>query len=174
MAYYQRILANEPLNLITLYNVGDLLHRQGLLEESKAAFRRLLELNPEDWGTHTQLGIILLKQGHPEEAWAELELEVDSQQQEIGRIHALPALGRKEEAQQRLDIFVQENQSWAAYPIAGIYASYGDSETAFTWLELAYQQRDSSMSGILSDPLLISLHDDPRWAGLLDRMGLPH
>lgn len=174
MAYYQRILANDPLNLITLYNVGDLLHRQGLLEESKAIFRRLLELNPEDWGTHTQLGIILLKQGHPEEAWAELDLEVDSQQQEIGRILALPALGRKEEAQLRLDNFVQQNQSWAAYPIAGIFAWHGDSETAFTWLERAYQQRDSSMSGIISDPLLTSLHDDPRWAGLLDRMGLPH
>lgn len=174
MAYYQRILANDPLNLITLYNVGDLLHRQGLLEESKAIFRRLLELNPEDWGTHTQLGIILLKQGHPEEAWAELDLEVDSQQQEIGRILALPALGRKEEAQLRLDNFVQQNQSWAAYPIAGIFAWHGDSETAFTWLERAYQQRDSSMSGIISDPLLTSLHDDPRWASLLDRMGLPH
>lgn len=174
MAYFQRVLNNEPLNLITLYNVGDTLHRQGLLEESKAAFRRLLELNPEDWGTHTQLGIILLKQGHPEEAWAELELEVDSQQQEIGRILALPALGRKEEAQLRLDIFIQKNQSWAAYPIAGIYARHGDSEAAFAWLERAYQQRDSSMSVILSDPLLTSLHDDQRWADLLDRMGLPH
>ena len=172
LAYFQRTLKVEPLDLVTLYNIGDVLFRQGHLEEAKTAYRRLLELNPEDWGTHTQLAIILLKQERPDEAWAELELEVDPQQQEIGRMLVLPALGREEEAQQRLDIFIQENQSWAAYPIATIYAWHGDSETAFSWLERAYQQRDSLMATIVFDPLLSSLHGDPRWAELLDRMGL--
>ena len=174
MAYYQKILVKEPLDLVALYNVGDTLLRQGRLEESKTAFRRLLELNPDDWGTHTQLGIILLKQGRPEDAWAELELEVDPQQQEIGRILALPALGRKEEAQKRLDAFIRENESWAAYPIAGMFAWHGDSDAAFKWLERAYQQRDGLMSTILLDPLLTHLNDDPRLSDLLERMGLPH
>ncbi|HEY5776822.1 MAG TPA: tetratricopeptide repeat protein [Xanthomonadales bacterium] len=172
--YYQQTLKVEPLDLVTLYNVGDVLFRQGRLEEAKSAYRRLLELNPEDWGTHTQLAIILLKQERLDEAWAELELEVDPQQQEIGRMLVLPALGREVEAQQKLDIFIQENQSWAAYPIATIYAWHGDSEAAFTWLERAYQQHDSLMSTIAFDPLLTSLHGDPRWAELLDRLGLPH
>jgi Flp pilus assembly protein TadD len=133
-----------------------------------------LELNPEDWGTHTQIGIVLLRQGLPEEAWAEIELEVDPQQKEIGSILALPALGRDAEAQQRLDDFTRENQSWAAYPIATMHAWHGDTEAAFTWLERAYQQRDGLMSTIAFDPLLNSLHGDPRWAELMDRMELPH
>jgi len=174
LGYYQRILEEDPLDLITLYNVADMLHRHGQLEQSEAAFRRLLELNPEDWGSHTRLAIIMLEQGRAQEAWNELELEVDPQQQEYGRILALSALGRSAEAGQRLQTFIEENQSWAAFLIATIHAWQGDPDAAFAWLDSAYQQRDGWMSGILKEPLFTPLHDDPRWVALVDRMGLPH
>jgi adenylate cyclase len=174
LAYYRRILDKEPLELISLYNVAEVLLRQGRLVESEAAFRRLLELNPEDWGTHTQLAIILLMQGEPQQAWRELDLEVDPLQQEFGRILALSSLERETEAAERLHAYIEENQSWAAFPIAGIYAWQGDVDTAFSWLETAIEQRDSSMTDILTQPLLTSLHDDPRWMGLLEQMGLPY
>ena len=108
------------------------------------------------------------------EAWAELELEVDPQQQEIGRIIVLPALGRDTEALEHLDAFIVENQSWASYPIAGIYAMRGEIETAFKWLDQAYQRRDLLIIDMVNDPLLETLHDDPRWVDLLDKMGLPN
>lgn len=174
LAYYRRILDREPLELISLYNVAEVLLRQGRLEESEAAFRRLLELNPEDWGTHTQLAIILLKQGKPQEAWRELELEVDPLQQEFGRILALSSLDREDEAAEMLDAYIEKNQTWAAFPIAGIYAWQGDVDSAISWLERAVEQRDSSLTDILTEPLLTGLHDDPRWMGLLEQMELPY
>lgn len=174
LALQQRILVSDPLNVIALYNVGNVLFLQGRMTESEAAYRRLLELNPEDWGTHTQLALIMLLLDRPQEAWAELELEVDPQQQEMGRIYVLPALGRDTEALQRLDVFIAKNQSWAAYPIAGIYSMRGDVETAFAWLDRAYQGRDALMIDILTNPLLENLHDDPRWGELLDKLNLPH
>jgi len=174
LAYYRRILDKEPLELISLYNVAEVLLKQGRLDESEAAFRRLLELNPEDWGTHTQLAIILLKQGKPQEAWRELELEVDPLQQEFGRILALSSLDRKDEAAGMLDAYIEENQSWAAFPIADIFAWQGDVDSAILWLERAIEQRDSSLTNIMTDPLLTTLHDDPRWTGLLEQMGLPY
>jgi len=174
LAFYQRILDQDPLNLIALYNKADSLHRLGRREDSRLAYGKLLELNPEDWGSHTQVAIILLQQDKPREAWQELDLEVDPQQQEFGRILVLPALGREAEAEQRLAVFIEQNQSWAAFPIAGIYAWNGDKESAFKWLEQAYQEHSGLLSAILMEPLLTSLHDDPRWGDLLDRMGLPH
>ena len=174
LALQRRILESDPLNVIALYNIGNNLFTQGRLEESEATYRRLLELNPEDWGTHTQLALIMLFQDRPQEAWAELELEVDPQQQEIGRIIVLPALGRDTEALERLDVFIEENQSWASYPIAGIYAMRGEIETAFKWLDQAYQRRDLLIIDMVNDPLLETLHDDPRWVDLLDKMGLPN
>lgn len=160
--------------MIGLYNKADTLHRLGRLEEARRAYGKLLELNPEDWGSHTQVAIILLQQGKPEEAWAELDLEVDPQQQQFGRILTLPALGRETEAEQRLAAFIEEHQSWAAYLIASIYSWHGDKDAAFQWLEQAYQQHSGLMSAVLLEPLLKPLNDDPRWGDLLDRMNLPH
>ena len=174
LAYYQRILDQDPLDLISLYNKADALHRLGRLEDARLAYGKLLELNPEDWGSHTQVAIIMLQQGQAQEAWLELDLEVDPQQQEYGRILALSALGREAEAQQRLAVFIEQHQSWAAFPIASIYAWQGDIDTAFNWLEQAYQQHSGLLSTILLEPLLAPLHDDPRWGDLLDRMNLPH
>jgi tetratricopeptide (TPR) repeat protein len=174
LAYYQRVLAQEPLDLIALYNVGNVLSKQLRLDEAEAAFRRLLELNPEDWGSHTVLATIMLLQDRPQEAWNELALEVDPQQQEWGRILALPALQRRDEAAQHLDAYIHQKQSWAAYLIAQVYAWHGDVDAAFAWLERAYQQRDAAVAELAGDPLLAGLHDDPRWPQLLDKMGLPY
>ena len=169
-----KMLANDPLNLIAQYNLGHALLVMGRLDESAAAFHRLLELNPEDWGTHGMLASIWLMQGDAQKAWDELELEIDPDSQEYGRILVLPALGREAEARQRLDAYILKNQSWAPTYIAGIYVSFGDVDKAFDWLERAYQNRDAAMTTLLQDPLLIKLKDDPRWNELLDRVGLPH
>jgi TolB-like protein/lipoprotein NlpI len=173
LAYYQQILEDDPLDLVTLYNAADQLHRLDRMDEAERTFRRLLELNPEDWGTHTQLAIIMLRQGRVEEAWAELALEVDPQQQEWGRLLALHSLGRTEEAEQRLQRFIADHQSWAKYLIASVHAWRGELDTAFDWLDRAVQAREAVLSDIKSNPLLTVLHDDPRWAVLMDRMGLP-
>jgi hypothetical protein len=134
----------------------------------------LLDLNPEDWGSHTQVAIIMLQQDRAQDAWNELELEVDPQQQEYGRILALFSLGKGEEARQRLDQFIEKNQSWGAFLIATIYAWNKDADTAFKWLDRAYAQHDALMSSLLKEPLFTNLHDDPRWQVLVDKMGLPH
>jgi hypothetical protein len=63
-------------------------------------------LNPEDWGTHSRLAIIYLRQKHPEHAMEELTLEPDPQMKEYARILVLPALGRGEEASERLDAYI--------------------------------------------------------------------
>jgi TolB-like protein/Flp pilus assembly protein TadD len=172
--YYQRILDQDPLNLVSLYNKATTLHRLGRLDEAMQTYGKLLELNPEDWGSHTQVAIILLQQGKPQQAWDELALEVDPQQQEYGRILVLPALGKKAEAEQRLTVFIEDNQSWAAFLIATYYAWHGDADSAFHWLDQAYEQHSGLLSAVLMEPLLEPLHNDPRWTDLLDRMNLPH
>ena len=174
LGFYQRILDQDPLDLVSLYNKADSIHRMGRLEEARLAYGKLLELNPQDWGSHTQVAIIMLQQDKPQEAWLELDLEVDPQQQEFGRILTLPALGKEAEAEQRLALFIEQHQSWAAYLIASIYAWHSDKDAAFHWLEQAYQQHSGLLSGVLMEPLLKSLHDDPRWGDLLERMNLPH
>jgi len=172
LGYLERALAEDPKNMVTMYNLAEVLHRAGRLNEATDAYRRLLELNPKDQGTHTQLAIIMLQQGDPEAAWRELELEPEPQQQEYGRLLALPALARSDEVEERLNSFIEKNQSWGSYFIANIYAWHGDKDNAFLWLNHAYQQRAGGITQVLLEPTLAALHDDPRWDDILQKLGL--
>jgi hypothetical protein len=49
----------------------------------------------------------------------------------------------------------------------------GETDLAFEWLQLAYEQKDGGMSEIIGNFFLRQLHSDPRWADLLSQLGLP-
>jgi hypothetical protein len=61
-----------------------------------------------------------------------------------------------------------------AFEIATIYAFRNQTDEAFEWLERAYAQRDASMMSTKVEPLLNSLHNDPRFAALLKKLNLPN
>jgi tetratricopeptide (TPR) repeat protein len=61
----------------------------------------------------------------------------------------------------------------SAYDIAALYADLGDKEQAFRWLNTAYQERDGKVEGLKTDFLLDPLRSDPRFAELLQKVGLP-
>ena len=174
LALYMRVLSDDPLSLFAHFNSANVLDRMGRLEEAAAGFMRHLELNPEDWGTHSRLAIIYLRQEHPERAMEELTLEPDPQMKAYARILVLPALGRGEEASQRLDAYITEYAERLPHRIAAIYGWQGNNDDAFKWLNRAVDQGELQISDSMGHPLLAGLHDDPRWPEFLARMGLPY
>ena len=88
--------------------------------------------------------------------------------------HAYAAANRKSEAQAILqELSALSKQRYVpSYPIAAIYAALGQKEEAFTWLERAYDERDSWMDYLGLDPRIERLRSDPRFADLLRRMNL--
>ena len=58
------------------------------------------------------------------------------------------------------------------FHIAMAYAGLGEVDEAFRWLERGFEQRGSFMDGVKVTPAFEPLHGDPRWARLLQRMGL--
>ena len=59
-----------------------------------------------------------------------------------------------------------------AYQIAEIYAFRNQPDEVFEWLDRAYAQRDSGLIGTKVEPLLKSLHGDPRFAAILKKLNL--
>lgn len=55
---------------------------------------------------------------------------------------------------------------------AKIHAALGENDIAFDWFEKAYQERDSSLSWLLVDESIDCVRDDPRFVGLLKKVGL--
>jgi hypothetical protein len=59
------------------------------------------------------------------------------------------------------------------YEIAGVYAFRNQSDEAFEWLDRAYVQRNAGLIETKVDPLLKSLHHDPRFASQLKKLNFP-
>lgn len=57
---------------------------------------------------------------------------------------------------------------------AWVYASAGQTDKAFFWLEQAYEEREGQVITLLKlDPAFKQLRSDPRFSALLQKMGLP-
>jgi len=59
------------------------------------------------------------------------------------------------------------------YLIAELYADLGDKDHAFKWLNTAYQEHDSLLTGLRTDFPIDSLRSDPRYAELVRKIGFP-
>jgi hypothetical protein len=69
-----------------------------------------------------------------------------------------------------------DRQEAGAAQLAFVFAGLGDKDQAFAWLEKSFQERTIGLAGALRfEPFLLDpLRDDPRYADLLRRMGLPY
>ena len=60
-----------------------------------------------------------------------------------------------------------------AYQIAEVYAVRGETDKAFEWLQISFDNHDTGTLSFLIDPLLRDLRTDPRYKSLLTKLGLP-
>jgi len=56
--------------------------------------------------------------------------------------------------------------------IASVHARLGEKEQAFIWLDKAVDERSSGIPNVKVEPSFDSLHSDPRFTKLLERMNL--
>jgi eukaryotic-like serine/threonine-protein kinase len=77
----------------------------------------------------------------------------------------------------RWDIAQDDDPSKSGYDPADVardYAFLGDENSAFAWLEKAYQQHSSNLITLKVAPDFDSLRSDPRYAALVKRIGFPN
>jgi hypothetical protein len=82
------------------------------------------------------------------------------------------AFGRGTESNTALHTLEETFAARDPYGIAEVHAYRGEVDDAFRWLDRAYRDHDAGMLGVMTDPLLRTLHGDPRFQALLSRMGL--
>ena len=54
-----------------------------------------------------------------------------------------------------------------------VHIGLGDTDRAFEWLDKAFEARDWQMALLKVEPIFDDLRSDPRFAALLERVGLP-
>ena len=169
----RRAVALDPLNAESWESRAETEFFMGQLDEAVADFKKALDLNPDVVAAHVVLSQIYVMQGRPQDALPEIDLVRYDPLRVFLYAIAYHALGRKEASDAALSRLVTKYHASMAYQIAQVYAFRSESDEAFGWLDRAYAQRDSGLVGTKVEPLLKTLHSDPRFVALLKKLNLP-
>jgi TolB-like protein len=163
----------DPLSTITQANLARVLFYAGKLDEADAAARKSAELQPTGAGNHRFQVLIAVQRGDGDAALREAQLEPDDGFRRFELALAHYARGDRPAADAALAELIAKAREGFAYQIAEVYAVRGEADKAFEWLQRSFDDRDAGMLGLLVDPLLRGLRNDPRYKNLLAKLGLP-
>jgi eukaryotic-like serine/threonine-protein kinase len=172
LVWSRRSVELDPLQPASYHALAFYSWWAGQLDESEAAVRKGLELDPQFPWLHAVLGRVYLARSQPQQALAEAEQDTTPELRLQGLALAYHALAQKQESQRAQAQLVAKYGKNSAFQIAEVYAYSGEVEAAFTWLDRAYIQRDGGLTFIKGDPLMANLERDPRYVALLKKMRL--
>jgi TolB-like protein/Flp pilus assembly protein TadD len=172
----RRAVELDPLSIVINTDLGGTFYYAHRFDESATQMRKTLEIDPTSFYAHYNLGIAL--QGNDDLSGAIAEYEKAKQLSDNTLVSTLCAAakaraGDKEAAQRMLSELdeISKHREVVGYLRALLYLSLNNQREALRWLEQGFEERDgSNISWIKVDPLLDSLHGDPRFEALAEKI----
>ena len=167
----------DPLSLIINVNISWFFYFARQYDNALEQCRKTLDLDPNFAATHWMLGQAYRQKGMYEEAIAEFQKEVVSRGDPVDTAvlgHAYAVAGKRAEAEKILKELTElsKDRYVSPYFIALIYVGLNDKDEAFDWLEKAFAERSAGMVYLKVEPMFDPIRSDPRFQGLLRRVGL--
>lgn len=173
----QRVM---PLSLAVRAVHGWVLFCAGRSEAALEQLRATLEMDPDYAMARWFLGQLYVQRGEYERAIVALEaasrLSPDASRMiaDLGSAYALGGDRAKAQASlDRLNELSGRGVNVSRYEFSVVYAGLGDNDRAIQELESAVEERTWQVVLVKVDPMLAPLRNDPRYAGLVRRVGLP-
>jgi serine/threonine protein kinase/Tfp pilus assembly protein PilF len=173
----RKALELEPLQINLNHCMGNILLHSGDLEGAIEMFHKTIEMDPNFPLQYFWLGRAYLQTGELQKA-----IEIFEKGTEFPTVNAIvlgglglayALAGRVEDTQKILDQLekLSKEKYVDAYPFAYIYMGLGDKDKTFEHLEKGIEIGDMYLFYLPIDPVLKELHDDPRFDGLLKKLG---
>lgn len=177
----KRALELDPVSLTTNFAQGVTLYFARNYDQAIEQFHKTLELDPNFPAVNIFLPAAYEQEGKVDQAIAAFQKDLDqrgSVEKSLnmaGLGHAYAMSGRKAEALAVLNELKQKSQQEyvPASAIALVYAGLREKDQAFASLEEGYKQHEFQMQFLKLEPRWDSLRSDPRFAELIQRLGLP-
>jgi adenylate cyclase len=171
--HYERALETSPLDAISLKSLGIALCAADRLPECLRYRLKLQQLHPDFGGVNNFVGLAHLYLGQLPEALEAMDMEPEEDLKLSGLALIYTALGKRAESSAALRTLEARFAADDAYEIAQIHAYRGEADVAFEWLRRCVQTHNSKIVSIKTEPLLRTLHGDPRFQTLLVKLKLP-
>jgi TolB-like protein/DNA-binding winged helix-turn-helix (wHTH) protein len=173
----KRAVELEPTSIIFNRDVGMMLYYARRYDETIEQCQKTLELDPNMETMYDWLARAYEQKGLYDQAVAAYlrDRELSNLSQEVAPLkEAYVASGWKGYWTKALDLIKERAAQRYVSPdeFAVIYAHLGENDQAFAWLEREYEERRWEITAINSDPVWDGLRSDPRYSGLVMRMGL--
>ncbi|MBI5282097.1 MAG: tetratricopeptide repeat protein [Candidatus Solibacter usitatus] len=168
----------DPLSYATASDLGVILYCARRFEESAQWARKTLASDPKSAPARVLIGLCHANQGRYQEAIAEYREALEGSERYsyiLGRLgYACGRAGQVEEARRLIREIEQAAGAEPRYQlhIAMIHAGLNETDRAIEKLEKSYQRREADLNFLMVEPAFDSLQPDPRFQGLLKRIGL--
>jgi tetratricopeptide (TPR) repeat protein len=178
IAEIRKAQALDPLSAVIATDLGKELYFVRRYDEALVELRRALELDPNFVSAHNWISDTLLEKRLYNDAIAELEKTKPFKEERVyirQTAYLYARTGRRGEARAALakSLQLSKGKQVSSGAVALTYAALGEKNESFQWLEKAYTDRSSFMTSLKYWSVFDALRDDPRFADLLRRVGLP-
>jgi eukaryotic-like serine/threonine-protein kinase len=175
----KRAIELEPLVATRVLSLGVVYYCEGRFDRAVKQFQETLELDPGNALTHVLLADAYAHANEPRKAVEECEralaLGSNVAMVRLNAAATFAKVGKVEEARKILD---EAEKTWnpdvpVAHLIGSVHGRLGEKDTAFDWLEKAFQERVFFLVYFKVHPLFENLRGDPRFPALVKRIGIP-
>jgi tetratricopeptide (TPR) repeat protein len=178
IAERRRNLENDPLARRPIWALATGYYWARRYDEAITQSRHGIELDPNHWSGHLDLGLALEQKHQFPAAISELQKAIEASNDKIWVsfvAHDMALSGDKAGAEKIIaDLQKLSKQTYVSpWLFAMIYPDLGDKEKAFTWLEKCYKKREHDLVFSKVWPMFDTLRSDPRYSDLMRRVGLP-
>jgi DNA-binding winged helix-turn-helix (wHTH) protein/TolB-like protein/Tfp pilus assembly protein PilF len=164
----------DPLHLLMLGDLGTCYRFAGKVEDAIRINQTVMEMDPGFGDVYGENALALSQRGDHAEAIRQakkgFELTGGSKAKAIVGIVYARSGDRPQAGMVIRDLLAARYVS--TLDVALIYAALADRDKAFEWLEKAYTARTPWLFELNVDPTFAPIKDDPRFADLLDRIGV--
>jgi TolB-like protein/Tfp pilus assembly protein PilF len=169
----RQTLVTDPQHASRYVWLAAFLQAHGNLDEAARMVHIGITYQPTAASFRTTQVSIAIQQGDSKAALKGAQLEQPGTWQTIALALALQIGNDRAAADAALKRLIDGYGDGAAFQIAEVYAVRRDPDNMFKWLDRAWAQSDSGISGLLYDPMLLRYQRDPRFAVYCRKVGLP-
>ena len=169
----------DPLSLIISTAVGRVLHFQRNYEAAIEQCRRTLEMDAQFIQARLDLGMACAQAGRHDEAIAQFESALPPEDpRSVMRAvlaHTYGRAGRVSEAEGVLHDLERRYRRGDAssYDVSLALIGLGRTSEGLDWLERACETRSGLLVYLKVEPMFDSIREEPRFAGLMQRLAFP-